>query len=64
MMVRKFKSKAAFKRYAAHIHIHDIPHKPGQEVEIAGRRYKPEVAESEKHCSKIGYCKSHRVVHY
>lgn len=63
-MPRRFKSKEAYRKYAAYIHIHDIPHTPGEEVTIAGKRHKPAVSEAEKRCSKVGYCKAHRMVHY
>lgn len=63
-MPKRFRSKEAYNKYVAHIHIHDIPHTPGKTVKIAGRTYKPKVPESEKKCSKIGYCGYHRQMHY
>jgi hypothetical protein len=35
-----FKSKKAYKKYEAYIHIHDIPHKHHKFVVIHGRKHK------------------------
>lgn len=60
-MPRRFKSQEAYRKHKAYQHIHNVPHEPGEEVVIAGKRHKPKPAE---HCSKIGYCRYHREVHY
>jgi hypothetical protein len=48
---KKFRSRAAFNRNAAFVHIHNIPHHPQRTVEIAGNVYHP------KHTGeKVGQC--------
>lgn len=39
-MPRNFKSKKAFDKYTAYLHIHDIPH-TFHEISIRGKPYKP-----------------------
>lgn len=39
--MKKFRSKGAFERNAAYVHIHGIEHTPQRTVDIAGRAYQP-----------------------
>ena len=60
---KHFRSKAAYNRYVAHIHIHEIPHKTGVPVVIDGKRHVPKVSKRERMECPRGYCGRHRVVH-
>lgn len=50
-MVKKFKSLEAFRKNAAYVHMHNIPHKSLKEVEIAGHIHKI------KHPHNYGLCR-------
>jgi hypothetical protein len=41
-VVKHYRSKAAFEKAAAYVHIHHVPHHPQREVIIAGHAHFPE----------------------
>jgi len=53
-MVEHFKSKKAYDKYEAYIHIHDIPHKHHDKVIIDGHAHKVKAPHNEGYCLHCG----------